>query len=307
MALPQLEKKVNRAHNIPNVISILPLRNTVAFPFMIMPLSVKIPRSIKLIEGALQGDHLVGLLTSKNPNEDNPMPGQIYEVGTVAKIHRVMRCSLDEKINVIVEGLERFKVTYWKENTPFLRAHITLSPEVFEHNTEMDALMQSLGDLAKQVAALTPNFPEEVSHFLGQLNDPRYLIYAIMSNSNLNIQESQRILEMDNLIDKYHAVIAYLAEQKEILSLGRKIKTEAEEKVGKEQREYFLRHQLKAIQKELGESEESASEAGEYAKRIEKSDMSAEAKKEAQREVKRMAAMPRLAMARIRTGKTTTG
>jgi ATP-dependent Lon protease len=292
MALSQLEEMFGQTDNIPSELPILPLRNTVAFPFMIMPLAVGVPRSIKMIEDVLQGDHLIGLLTSKIPDEDNPMPGQIYEVGTVARIHRVMRSPLQEKINFVVEGLERFKVLYWKGDDPYLRAEVTLFPEIFERNMEMDAMMQSLRDLAKQVAAMTPNFPEEVGPFFDQLSDPRHLIYVVISNLGLSVQECQRIMEIDSLINKYHAVIAILAEKKEILSLGHKIKTEAEEQVGKAQREYFLRHQLKAIKKELGESDEIESEAVEYDRKIKETVLPEEVKKEAERELKRMTAMP---------------
>ena len=293
MELPQSEKMANQRPNIPQTISILPLRDSVAFPFTMAPLSVGIVQSIMLVEDAVKGDHLIGLLASKDPDEHNPMPGQLYDVGTVARIHRILRCSLDEKkLNLIIEGIERFKVSHWKATSPYLRAHVRLAPELYTRNKDMDALMQGLRDMVKQVAAMTPDLPYEFARLLDQINDPRHLVYTILSNLSPNVTECQRILEMDSLMEKYHAVICYLAEQKEILRLGRKIKTEAKKKVGKEQRDYFLRHQLKAIQKELGESAESESEGGQYAERIEKGDLPPEAKKEAQREVKRMAAMP---------------
>ena len=123
-----------------------------------------------------------------------------------------------------------------------------------------------------------PNLPAEVSNFLDQVKDPRYLFYMVTSNSRMDIAECQRILEMDDLKDKYRAVIAYLTREKEILTLGRKIQSEAREKMDKKaQREYYLRQQLKAIQEELGEAEEAAGEAAEYAARIEKAVMPEEA------------------------------
>ncbi|MGD2268780.1 MAG: endopeptidase La [Desulfobacterales bacterium] len=275
---------------IPKDLSILPLRNIVAFPFMMLPLSVGIPRSVRLIEDALKGDHLIGLLASKDGSIDEPVPGQIYEIGTVAKLHHAVR-SHEEHMHVVVEGLERFRLKHWLTTEPYLQASIDLSPDIVEPGIELDALMHSLRDLAKQIITLLPNLPEDVGNFLDQVEEPRYLIYMVAANSRLNMKTNQRLLEMDHLKDKYQALIYQLTRQKEVLTLGRKIQTEVREKMSKAQREYYLREQLKAIKKELGETDDIESEAVEYAVKIEKTDMSEEARKEAQRELKRMKGM----------------
>ena len=280
----------NRLEDIPQDLPILPLRNTVAFPFLILPLAIGVPRSMKLIEDALHGNRLIGLLTSRDPQLDEPVPGQVYEVGTVARVLRVVRSS-DKDLHVVVENLERFKVKHWLTAEPYLQAHIELAPDSIEPGLELDALIRSLRDLAKQVIALIPNIPDELGNFLDQVQDPRYLFYMIISNSRMDITECQRILEIDVFRDKVKAVIAYLTREKEILTLGKKIQSEAREKMDKAQREYYLRQQLKTIREELGEAEDTEGEAAEYVAKIEKADMPAEAKKEAQRELKRFKGM----------------
>ncbi|MGD8298485.1 MAG: endopeptidase La [Desulfobacterales bacterium] len=276
--------------DIPQDLPILPLRNTVAFPFMILPLAVGVPRSIKLVEDAMHGNRLVGLVASKDPELDEPVPGQTYTVGTVARVLRVVRGS-DKDLQMVVENLERFKILHWQKTEPYLQAHIELAPDLVQSDIELDALVHSLRELAKQVVALMPNLPAEVGNFLDQVQEPRYLFYMVTSNSRMDIAECQRILEMDDLKDKYRAVIAYLTRQKEILTLGQKIQSDAREKMGKAQREYYLRQQLKAIREELGEAEETTEEAVEYAARIEKAVLPEEAKKEALRELKRLKIM----------------
>jgi ATP-dependent Lon protease len=286
---PQEEKK--SLEDIPRDLPILPLRNTVALPFMILPLSVGVPRSIKLVEDTMHGNRLIGLVTSKDPDLDEPVPGQTYTVGTVARVLRVVRGS-DKDLQIVVENLERFKILHWQKTEPYLQAHIELAPDAVETGLELDALVHSLRELAKQVVALMPNLPAEVSNFLDQVQEPRYLFYMVTSNSRMALAECQRILEIDDLKDKYRAVIADLTQEKEILTLGKKIQSEARQKMDKDQREYYLRQQLKAIQKELGEAEDTAGEAAEYADRIDKTDMPEEARKEALRELKRFKGMP---------------
>jgi ATP-dependent Lon protease len=276
--------------DIPQELPILPLRNTVAFPRLLLPLAVGIPRSVKLIEDAMGGQRLVGLLTMKDPSVEEPMPGQIYEIGTVAKIHRVIR-NPDDNLQVVVEGLERFRIDHWLDTQPYLRAQVILAPEEVETGVEMDALIRSLRDLAKEIVELIPNLQEQVGNFLDQVHDPRYLLYIIAANARMEIKDSQKLLEMDRLRDKYQALISHLTREKEILKLGQKIQSDAREQMDKAQREYYLRQQLKAIQKELGESDEGQSEAAEYTDRLEKADMPEEARKEALRELKRLRGM----------------
>ncbi len=275
---------------IPSELPILPLRNTVAYPFSVLPLMVGVPRSVKLIEDALEGDRLIGLLTMKDPSIEEPKPGQIYEIGTVAKVYRVSKAP-DDTLQVIVQGLERFRVEHWLEPTPYLKARIALTPDVVEPGLELDALQRSLRDLAQEVISLSPNLPDEVGNFLNQIKDPRYLTYLVAANAQLEMEKGQQVLETDNVKDKLQALVTHLSHEKEVLTLGKKIQSEAHEEMDKAQREYYLRQQLKAIQKELGETDEDQSEVNEYTEKIKEAKLPEEAQKEALRELKRLGGM----------------
>ena len=274
----------------PAELPILPLRNTVAFPYTILPLTVGVERSIKLIEEAQNGDHLIGLVAMKFPEIEDPQPGQVYEVGTLARIERVAKTP-DNHLNVIVHCLERFKIDVWTADKPYLRAAIHSAPDLIEADLETDALQRSLLEVAQAVVALSPNYPKEAGDFLAQVKHPRYLAYLVANYASLEMAKAQQILEEENLKGKLRALITHLTREKELLSLGQKIQSEAREGMDKAQRDYYLRQQVKAIQKELGEPEESGSEADGYAEKVEKADLPEEARKEAQRELKRLAGM----------------
>ncbi len=276
--------------DIPSELSILPLRNTVAYPFSVVPLVVGVPRSIKLIEDALEGNRVIGLIAMKDPSIEEPQPGQVYEIGTAAKISGVVRAP-NNNLQIVVQGLERFRVEHWLDSEHYLRANIALTPDVVEPSLELDALLRSLRGLAQEIVALSPNLPDEVSNFLDQIEDSRYLAYLVAANAHMDVTRGQQILEMDDIKDKLHALISHLSHEKEVLTLGNKIQSEAREEMSKAQREYYLRQQLKAIQKELGETDESQPAVEDYTEKIEKANLSEEAKKEAQRELSRIEGM----------------
>jgi ATP-dependent Lon protease len=278
------------AHNVPAELPILPLRNTVAFPFTIIPLTIGISRSIQLIEDAQKADHLIGLVTMKDPHIEEPMPGQVYEVGTIARIERVVKTP-EQHLNVIVHCLERFQVQFWTADQPYLKARIALARDIFENDIETHALQRSLLDLAREVVALSPNYPKEAADFLAQIKNPRYLAYLVANYANIDMTHAQEILQAESVKDKLRALISHLTREKEVLSLGQKIQSDAREEMDKAQKDYFLRQQLKAIQKELGESEEGRPEGNDYVEKIRKADLPEEARKEAERELKRLQGM----------------
>ncbi len=276
---------------IPEELPILPLRNTVALPFSIMPLTVGIPRSIKLIEEALAGNHIIGLTAMRDPTIEEPVPGQIYEVGTVAVVHRVMRTA-DGTLQVVVQGLERFQIDVWTTTEPYLRARVKLIPDTVVLDLETEALHRSLVRIAKEVAALMPNVPEGVGAFLEQVENPRQLVYMVAANARFEVEQEQALLEENDLKQKMRMLITHLTREKEVLSLGQKITEEAQEEMSKQQREYFLRQQLEAIRRELGETDEQMAEAARYRQRVEEAGLPEEAKKEALRELGRLEKMP---------------
>lgn len=280
-----------KAVHIPSELPILPLRNTVAYPFSVLPLMVGVSRSVKLVEEAVKADSIIGLVASKDGSVEEPQPGQVYEVGTVVKIDRVMRGS-ENTIEVVVRGLERFRIENWLDTVPYLRARVTVASDVTEQGVELDAMERSLRELAKKVFALSSDLPKEVGIFLDQVKDPRYLVYLLASSAGLSVEKGQALLEETNLNEKMRLLVSHFSHEKEILTLGKKIQSEAKEEIDKAQRDYYLRQQMKAIQKELGDTGEKESVAEEYAEKIEKADLPEEAKKEALRELKRIKGMP---------------
>jgi ATP-dependent Lon protease len=238
----------------------------------------------------LKGDRLIGLVGMKYPEIEEPLPGQTYEVGTIAKVEHVTR-SADDSLQVIVQGIERFRIDYWMADKPYLKAHIAIAPDKIEMDLELDALQRSLRELAQQVVALSPKFPKEVGDYLSQVKDPRYLVYLVASGTGLEVLKAQQILEIDSLKEKYRLLIGHLTREKEVLTIGKKIESEAREEMNKAQREYYLRQQLRAIQKELGESEPGQSEIDEYRLKIDDAALPEEALKEAERELKRLGGM----------------
>ncbi len=287
----QPDEQTTRLTNIPSDLPILPLRSTLAYPFSVMPLAIGIPRSMRLIEDALQGDRFIGLVGIPDAKVEEPLPGQMYETGTIANIQNVSRTP-DNTLQVVVQGIERFRIAEWVQTTPYLRARITVASDLVESDVEIEALQGTLRELAQQVVALSPHVPRELRDFLGQVHDPRLLAYMVAAIARLQVSEGQQILEMDSVKDKFRRLITHLTHEKEILSIRHKIQTEAREEMDKAQRDYFLRQQLKAIQKELGEADENQAAAEDYRQKIEAAKLPEEAKQEALRELKRLESLP---------------
>jgi ATP-dependent Lon protease len=287
----QPDEQTTRLATIPTDLPILPLRSTLAYPFSVMPLAIGIPRSMRLIEEALQGDRLIGLVGIPDAKVEEPLPGQMYETGTMANIQNVSRTP-DNTLQVVVQGIERFRIAEWVQTTPYLRARITLASDLVESDVELEALQGTLRELAQQVVALSPHVPRELRDFLGQVHDPRLLVYMVAAIARLQVSEGQQILEMDSVKDKFRRLITHLTHEKEILSIRHKIQTEAREEMDKAQRDYYLRQQLKAIQKELGETDENRATADDYRQKIEAAKLPDEAQQEALRELKRLESLP---------------
>ena len=283
-------KNNEQSVSVPRELPILPLRDAVAFPFSVVPLTVGIARSVKLVEEAMQGDSLVGLFFSKDKSVEEPLPGQVHETGTMARILRVVRAQ-DGTMQVVVQGLERIRILHWITSDSYLRARVASAAEAVETDVEIEALMANIKELGREIVQLSPNIPNEAAQFLATVTDPRYLAYLIAANSQLEAPDAQKLLEIDSIKEKLRALIMHLGHQKEVLSLGQKIRTEAKEEMEKDQREYFLRQQMKAIQKELGDMDEAGSVGTEYTEKLAKANLPEEAKKEAERELKRLSGM----------------
>ncbi len=271
---------------------ILPLRGTVAFPFIILPLSIGVPRSTTLIKMAMDEGSLIGLVTSKEPEVDEPTPEQLHDVGVVARIHRVIRSEKDT-LQVIVQGIERIKIDEWVDTEPFLKAKISTVPDIIDtdQEPEIEALRRRMVELSQAIVEHLPQIPNEVNQFLDQVDNPRVIVYTIASNLSMDIEDQLDILKYDRLSDTISHLVQHMSRELEILEIGHQIRTDTQEELDKTQREFYLRQQLKAIQKELGEDEEGAI-VQEYREKIETIGIPGEAKKEALRELGRMEKLP---------------
>ncbi|MGD9133934.1 MAG: endopeptidase La [Desulfobacterales bacterium] len=274
--------------NMPEELFILPLKDQVVFPTLNMTLAIK-SNSTDLIEQAMQGDRMIGAVALRNHVDDQPLSKQVFETGTVIRILYATRAP-DNNALLIVRGLERFRIDQWLSEEPYLKARITLAPEIAEADTESDALFRSLRDLSQDVFSMT-NIPEEAVDGLANIQNPLHLAYVAAAHVDIDFEKRQNLLEEDRLKAKLRDLVSILSREKEVLALGKKIQTEARDEMNKSQREYYLRQQLEAIKKELGETDGQTAEADELRQRIQNSDMSAEARKEALRELERFAQM----------------
>lgn len=278
---------------IPEELPILPLRGVVVYPLMVLPLTVGQPRSVRLIDEVVMGDRLIGLLASQNPEIDEPTPDQVYQMGTVALVHRLIKAP-DGTIRIIVQGLERIHIEEWTAEEPYLRAKVSKMPDIMpeEGNVEAEALMRNVVDLFGRLVALVPHLPDELMMAAAGTDDPRQLVYLISTSMRMDLQDAQEILELNQVTDKLRRLTNILTRELEVLELGKKIQSEAQSEMEKMQREYFLREQLKAIQRELGEGDEQQMEIQELRTKIAEAGMPEEAEKEALRELSRLEKLP---------------
>ncbi len=272
---------------------ILPLRGVVVYPMMWLPLTVGQPRSVRLIDEALAEaePRIIGLFTSKNPENDEPDPDEIFEMGTLAVVHRMLRAP-DGTVRLIIQGLERIRVEDYTQMQPYLRADVIEVPDLLEDTVELQALTRNAQEQFRQLINLVPHLPEELEMAAINVEDARQLVYLIASSLRLEIDAAQELLEIDSVSEKLRKLSTLLAKELEVLELGRKIQSEAVGEMEKMQRDFYLREQLKAIQKELGEGDEQEAEITEMEERITAAGMPEEAQKEAMRELDRMRKMP---------------
>ncbi len=277
--------------HIPNDLPILPLRGVVVYPMMWLPLTIGQERSIRLIESAADDSRVIGLVTSRDPEKEEPTPDDLYEIGTAAVVHRLLRAP-DGTIRLIVQGLERIRVTRYIQEEPFLRARVMAAVDEEEDSVEIEALSRNAQDLFRRLIQLVPHLPDELEMAAMNVEDARQLVYLIASSLRLDLADAQEILEINHVRDKLTKLNSLLSKELEVLELGRKIQSEAQNEMEKMQREFYLREQLKAIQKELGEEDEQAAEVKDLEERIAKAGMPEEAQKEAKRELDRLRKMP---------------
>ncbi len=278
-------------------IAVLPLQNTTLFPETVVPLAVGRERSVKAVEAALATEEkLIACVTVKTPEiqGSDAKPVDLYEIGTIVNIKRMMRN--DDTMQLIVQGVDRVKILYWAQEEPFLKAKVEVLPELqIVNNDEVEALKRNIHGLVQEALAMLPQIPPEVRMAVMSQNNPVQLAYFLGSVLDLGETE-QKMLEaetVDDLLSRAHAALAH---EVDIMQIRSKIATEAQGEMDKAQRDYILRQQMKAIQKELGEDETGEkAEAEQLRERLETADLPDEIRKEAERELKRMEQLPQAA------------
>jgi ATP-dependent Lon protease len=276
---------------ISDELPVLPLRGVVVYPMMWLPLPVGQERSLRLVEDILPSNRIIALVTSKDEEIEEPAPDEVYRIGTAAQVHRVLKTP-DGTMRLLVQGLERIRLLEFTQEKPYLRARIEILPESVEEGLEMEALMRAVQDLFRRLIELEPQMPDELTIMSINVEDARQLAYLVASSMRLKIEDAQAILEMDQVRNKLLRLIQLLKKEIEVLELGRKIQSEAQGEMERMQREFFLREQMRAIQKELGEEDEQTADIRELEERIAAAGMSEEAEREALHELARMRRMP---------------
>ncbi len=275
----------------PEVLPILPLRGVVVYPQTAVPLTVGQARSIRLVDDVVASDKLVGLITAIDPELETPGPKDLYKVGVIATVHRLLRAP-DGTVRLLVQGMDRFRLVEVVSEEPYLKARIELAPEKVEEGLEVDALARNARDQFQQITQMIPSFPEELVNSITSLENPLQTVYTIANFQRIDLKDAQQLLEIDSAVEKLRKLIGLLVREAEVLTLGQKIQNEARGEIEKVQREYFLREQMKAIQKELGEKDQQAAEVEELRKKIDDAKMPEEADKQARQELDRLSRLP---------------
>ncbi|MCD6031131.1 MAG: ATP-dependent protease La [Thermomicrobiales bacterium] len=270
---------------------VLPLRGTVVFPLTVVPLAAAQPRSLRLIDDVMSGDRTVALVMQKDAELEGAGPDDVYDVGTISTIHQMMRVP-DGTVRLAVQGNERMRILEFIQEEPFLVARVERVPEDMEDSVEVEALTRNTLELFQRLVSLVAHMPDELITAALNVDDPRHLVYLVATNLRMDPEQRQQLLALDAVRDKLVSLNAFIAKELDVLELGKKIQSDVQEELGKNQREFYLREQLKAIQRELGEGSETEAEATELRQKIEESGMPEEAAKEARRELDRLSKLP---------------
>ncbi len=278
---------------IPSILPILPLKDTVVFPMTVFPLAVGQERSIKLIEDLMQGStpRLVGLVAQRNMDVEQAGVGDSYTIGTVAAVHKLLKVP-DGTIRLAVQGLEKIRIVEYIETEPYLQARIEILKDNEEKGVEVEALMRNSITLFQRLVSLVPQIPDELLITAINVEQPRQLAYLIATSVRMELEQRQELLEIPDVRTKLERLNTFLTKELEVLELGRKIQSQVQDELSKTQREYFLREQMKAIQKELGEEDPQAAEVSQFRELMQKSKMPYEARREAERELDRLSKLP---------------
>ena len=278
---------IEGARQLPEQIGVLPLRDTVTFPDMLIPLNVGQERSIELINEVLRGDRSIVMVASRKPDVESPGPEDLYSVGVIGVVARMMRLP-DGTLRVLVQGGQRVRIEGWTSTEPYLVAEIAEAPDVVKQTNELIALMRNVQQTFTNIVGQVPYLPEELQIMVANVEDPSALTHLIASALRLRTDEKQALLEELDVAKRLRRLSEILARELEVVAIGSRIQSQVQSELEKGQREYFLRQQLKAIQEELGEADEVQAEVNELRAQLAAIELPEEVRKQADRELARL-------------------
>ena len=254
--LSEEEEKQMTESEIPDELPILPLKNTVLFPGVVIPITVGRDRSLSLVKEAYENDKTIGIVSQKKKDQEDPSPDELYEVGTVAQILKLIKMP-DGSKSIVIQGKSVFQIEKFTQKDPFFRAKV--KPYEYEQDksgVELDAALRSIKETASQIVDQSPNIPSEAGTAINNISSPNFLLNFISSNLNINLEEKQQLLEMKVFSEKMEKIMEYLRKELQVLNLSEEIQSKVKSDIDQQQRDFYLRQQLKAIQEELGEGSE---------------------------------------------------
>ncbi len=270
---------------------VLPLRNSVMFPASVVPINVGRPKSVKIIDAVQQAENqLIAVFAQRSPDNEDPDWPELYRMGTVARVLKVIQLD-DGNYSVVLQGIDRARFVEGLERDPYNLARLERVPDAPSGDLEVDALANNLREAARQLISLLPNLPKEAFGVLDHVTEPGVLADLVASNLTVTVEEKQMVLDDIEIESRLRTCLQLLTKQLEMLKVKKEISSAVQEEMGRNQREYFLRQQLKAIKEELGEGEDLETEIEEIKDRIDESGMSAEARKMADKQVARLSHM----------------
>ncbi|TML60448.1 MAG: endopeptidase La [Actinobacteria bacterium] len=275
----------------PATLPVLPLKDTVVFPESVTPLAIGQERSVKLVEDVVSGDRVLALLTVKNPEAEQPGWDDLYEVGTAAVIHKMIKVP-DGTLRILVQGMQRIRLDRTVQDDPYLMGEFVELADELPDTPEVQALTRNVQSLFGRVIGLVPYLPEELQLAAANVDDPSALCNLVASTLRLKTEEKQQLLELTDVEARLREISAILNRELEVFELGSKIQSQVQEEMEKGQREFFLRQQLKAIQDELGESDPEAAEIAELRSTFDSMELPEDVRKVVDRELARLEKLP---------------
>ena len=276
--------------SLPLLFPVLPLRDIVVFPHMIVPLFVGRDKSVRALEDVMNDDKQILLVAQRNASQDDPAPEDIHEVGTIGTVLQLLKLP-DGTVKVLVEGSRRARITRFTESEDFFQAEATLVDDEVQDPKELEALARSVITQFEQYIKLNKKIPPEILVSLNQIEDSSKLADTVASHLALKIAEKQELLEMFSVTERLERAYSFMESEIGVLQVEKRIRNRVKRQMEKTQREYYLNEQLKAIQKELGETEDGRDEASEIEERINSTKLSKEAREKAQQELKKLRSM----------------